>query len=233
MVCSRCGTAAPEGARFCASCGHELATIAPREERKFVSILFVDMVGSTASADGADPEDVRERNQLYYEVVRESIERFGGAVEKYVGDGVVSVFGAPLARSDDAERAVRASLSDPGWDPRAERAAPRHRARRAGRCHDGRGDRGPGRGARGHARDGRRREHRGAAAERSSTRPRDRRRPELSADASRVPFRGDAPRRGEGQARARSTRGRSAKPSPRRRGRRPRRRWSAATSSCP
>ena len=91
---------------------------------------------------------------------------------------------------------------DPGWDPRAERAAPRHRARRAGRCHDGRGDRGPGRGARGHARDGRRREHRGAAAERSSTRPRDRRRPELSADASRVPFRGDAPRRGEGQARA-------------------------------
>ena len=111
MVCSRCGTTAPEGARFCASCGNELATTAPREERKFVSILFVDMVGSTASADGADPEDVRERNQLYYEVVRESIERFGGAVEKYVGDGVVSVFGAPLARSDDAERAVRASLS--------------------------------------------------------------------------------------------------------------------------
>ena len=111
MVCSRCGTAAPEGARFCASCGNELATTAPREERKFVSILFVDMVGSTAPADGADPEDVRERNQLYYDEVRESIERFGGTVEKYVGDGVVSVFGAPLARSDDAERAVRASLS--------------------------------------------------------------------------------------------------------------------------
>ena len=115
MVCSRCGTVAPEGARFCASCGNELASeavpAAPREERKFVSILFVDMVGSTASADGADPEDVRERNQLYYDEVRGSVERFGGTVEKYVGDGVVSVFGAPLARNDDAERAVRASLS--------------------------------------------------------------------------------------------------------------------------
>jgi class 3 adenylate cyclase/tetratricopeptide (TPR) repeat protein len=102
---------APEGARFCATCGNELATTAPLEERKFVSVLFVDMVGSTAHADGADPEDVRERNQLYYEEVRSRIEQFGGVVEKYIGDAVMAVFGAPLARSDDTERAVRASLS--------------------------------------------------------------------------------------------------------------------------
>jgi class 3 adenylate cyclase/tetratricopeptide (TPR) repeat protein len=81
------------------------------EERKFVSVLFVDVVGSTARADGADPEDVRDLNELYYGEVRGRIERHGGTVEKYVGDAVMAVFGAPLARSDDAERAVRASLS--------------------------------------------------------------------------------------------------------------------------
>ena len=111
MVCPRCGTVAPDGASFCASCGNELATGAPREERKLVSILFVDIVGSTAHADGADPEDVRDRNQLYYEEVRSRIEQYGGTLEKYIGDAVMAVFGAPLARSDDAERAVRASLS--------------------------------------------------------------------------------------------------------------------------
>src|SRR4029450_7545094 len=85
--------------------------IAPREERKLVSILFVDMVGSTASADGADPEDARDRNQLYYEELRARIERYGGTVEKYIGDALMAVFGAPLAKSDDTERAIRASLS--------------------------------------------------------------------------------------------------------------------------
>jgi class 3 adenylate cyclase/tetratricopeptide (TPR) repeat protein len=110
MVCPRCGANTAEDARFCSSCGLELIA-APHEERKFVSVLFVDLVGSTALADGADPEDVRDRNQLYYEAVRGRIERHGGIVEKYIGDAVMAVFGAPLARSDDAERAVRASLS--------------------------------------------------------------------------------------------------------------------------
>ncbi len=76
-----------------------------------MSVLFVDVVGSTARADGADPEDVRDRNQLYYGETRTRIERFGGVVEKYVGDAVMAVFGAPLAHSDDAVRAVGAALS--------------------------------------------------------------------------------------------------------------------------
>jgi class 3 adenylate cyclase/tetratricopeptide (TPR) repeat protein len=110
MSCVRCGTDLPEGARFCPTCGADQAASAV-EERKLVSILFVDIVGSTARADGADPEDVRDRNQLYFNDARQRIERYGGTVEKYVGDAVMAVFGAPLARADDAERAVRAALS--------------------------------------------------------------------------------------------------------------------------
>ena len=76
-----------------------------------MSIIFVDQVGSTARADGADPEDVRDRNRLFYEEVRGRIERHGGLLEKYAGDAVMAVFGVPLARSNDAESAVRAGLS--------------------------------------------------------------------------------------------------------------------------
>jgi class 3 adenylate cyclase/tetratricopeptide (TPR) repeat protein len=109
MACVVCGSELPDGARFCPSCGAEQT--APQEERKLVSVLFVDIVGSTARADGADPEDVRDRNQLYFTEARRHIEHYGGIVEKYIGDAVMAVFGTPLAKADDAERAVSAALS--------------------------------------------------------------------------------------------------------------------------
>ena len=110
MRCPRCGSEAPAGSRFCPACGAQLSDRGPHEERKFVSVLFVDMVGSTARADGADPEDVREFNRLYHGALRACIEGFGGVVEKFIGDAVMAVFGAPRAHDDDAERAVRAAL---------------------------------------------------------------------------------------------------------------------------
>ena len=80
------------------------------EERKVVSVLFCDLVGFTAESEAADPEDVRSRIQPYHARLRQEIEGFGGTVEKFVGDAVMAVFGAPLAHEDDAERAVRAGL---------------------------------------------------------------------------------------------------------------------------
>jgi class 3 adenylate cyclase len=111
VTCPRCGALAPADARFCASCGLELASAsAEREERKVVSILFIDLVGSTSRADGADPEDVRDALELYFGCVRAEVERYGGTIEKFIGDAVMAVFGAPKAGTDDAERAVRAGL---------------------------------------------------------------------------------------------------------------------------
>jgi class 3 adenylate cyclase/tetratricopeptide (TPR) repeat protein len=83
---------------------------AAAEERKVVSVLFVDLVGFTAASEHADPEDVRARLRPYHARVKEEIERFGGTVEKFVGDAVMAVFGAPIAHEDDAERAVSAAL---------------------------------------------------------------------------------------------------------------------------
>ena len=83
----------------------------PQEERRFISVLFVDPVGFTARAERLDPEDVRAVLTPYHETVRKEIESFGGVVEKFVGDAVMSVFGAPTAYGDDAERAVRAALA--------------------------------------------------------------------------------------------------------------------------
>jgi class 3 adenylate cyclase/tetratricopeptide (TPR) repeat protein len=110
--CPTCGQENAERARFCPSCGAPLGE-APRsggEERKVVSVLFVDLVGFTARSDGADPEDVRSTLRLYHDLLKREIERFGGTVEKFIGDAVMAVFGAPVAHEDDAERAVRASL---------------------------------------------------------------------------------------------------------------------------
>lgn len=80
------------------------------EERKVVSVLFVDLVGFTAQSDSADPEDVRAILRRYHELLKREIERFGGTVEKFIGDAVMAVFGAPVAHEDDAERAIRAAL---------------------------------------------------------------------------------------------------------------------------
>jgi class 3 adenylate cyclase/tetratricopeptide (TPR) repeat protein len=111
VTCSGCGEANPDRAHFCLTCGSPLADPSrPTEERKVVSVLFVDLVGFTASSDRADPEDMRARLRPYHSRVREEIERFGGTVEKFVGDAVMAVFGAPVAHEDDAERAVRAGL---------------------------------------------------------------------------------------------------------------------------
>ena len=110
-ICPQCREESPERARFCLACGTALApTPAGEEERKVVSILFVDLVGFTASSDRADPEDVRARLHPYHAGVKKAIEHFGGTVEKFVGDAVMAAFGAPVAHEDDAERAVRAGL---------------------------------------------------------------------------------------------------------------------------
>jgi class 3 adenylate cyclase len=111
--CPVCGQENPEIARFCLACGHQLAVEAGpgREERRVVSILFVDLVGFTSQADTLDPEDVRAILTPYHDSVRREIESFGGVVEKFIGDAVMAVFGAPTAFGDDAERAVRAALA--------------------------------------------------------------------------------------------------------------------------
>jgi class 3 adenylate cyclase/tetratricopeptide (TPR) repeat protein len=112
-ACAACGFDNAEGARFCSQCGAGLGAPAAgrREERKVVSVVFVDLVGSTARAESSDPEDVRALLRVYHERAREELESFGGTVEKFIGDAVVAVFGAPVAHEDDPERAVRAALA--------------------------------------------------------------------------------------------------------------------------
>jgi class 3 adenylate cyclase/tetratricopeptide (TPR) repeat protein len=109
--CPSCGRANPFDARFCSGCGAALVEAAPpQEERKLVSVLFVDLVDSTARADRADPEDVRDVLQIYHREAKQCVEQYGGVLEKFIGDAVMAVFGAPVAHGDDAERAVRAGL---------------------------------------------------------------------------------------------------------------------------
>ena len=116
MICPACGSENREGAKFCSECGAAFAATAPaREERKVVTVLFCDLVGSTARAEGADPEDVRAMLSVYHERVRSELERFGGTVEKFIGDAVMALFGAPVAHEDDPERAVRAALAIRDW----------------------------------------------------------------------------------------------------------------------
>ena len=134
--CPSCGTQNAPGTKFCGECGTRLdgssstATAPARPsrspaavatgasgpagahatERRLVSILFADLVGFTARSDGTDPEQVREFLSDYFDVARQVVERYGGTVEKFIGDAVMAIWGAPVAQEDDAERAVRAAL---------------------------------------------------------------------------------------------------------------------------
>jgi class 3 adenylate cyclase/tetratricopeptide (TPR) repeat protein len=123
-ICAVCGTPAEAGRRFCSECGAPLAAAVPvgpsaavpgdigvpTSQRRLVSVLFVDLVGFTTASEARDAEDTRELLTRYFETARRTIERYGGTVEKFIGDAVMAVWGAPVAREDDAERAVRAAL---------------------------------------------------------------------------------------------------------------------------
>ena len=75
-----------------------------------VSVLFVDLVGFTKASEEPDAEDTRELLSRYFDTARTLVERYGGTVEKFIGDAVMAVWGSPVAQEDDAERAVRAAL---------------------------------------------------------------------------------------------------------------------------
>jgi class 3 adenylate cyclase/tetratricopeptide (TPR) repeat protein len=110
--CAVCGQDNPGGFRVCGGCGASLAgpARAPAEERRLVTVLFCDLVDFTARSDQADPEDVGALLRPYHARQRAEIERRGGTLDKFIGDGVMAVFGAPLAHEDDPERAVRCAL---------------------------------------------------------------------------------------------------------------------------
>ena len=125
--CPTCGAEAPPEARFCMSCGgglDEAAAPAPAapapprargeeplpEERRQVTVLFADLSGYTAMAEGMDPEAVKSVVDRSLRRLGQEVERYGGTVDKYIGDNVMALFGAPVAHEDDAERAVRAGL---------------------------------------------------------------------------------------------------------------------------
>src|SRR3954468_11237210 len=115
MRCPNCGQENPAGARFCFSCGKPFDEAPAREERKVITVVFADLVGFTSRAEQMDPEDVRALLAPYHQRLRNELERFGGTVEKFIGDAVMAVFGAPTAHEDDPERAMRAALAIRDW----------------------------------------------------------------------------------------------------------------------
>jgi class 3 adenylate cyclase/tetratricopeptide (TPR) repeat protein len=120
--CGSCGSDNDPGDRFCGECGAPLSlggspaalakpAAAAVSERRLVSVLFADLVGFTTLSEHRDPEEVRDLLSAYFDRCRSLIERYGGTVEKFIGDAVMAVWGTPVAREDDAERAVRAALA--------------------------------------------------------------------------------------------------------------------------
>ena len=109
-ACPNCGVPNSPSARFCNGCGNALATGAPaRESRRTVTILFCDVVGSTALGEQLDPEALRGVMSRYFTLCKTAIEAHGGSMEKFIGDAVMAVFGIPIVHEDDALRAVRAA----------------------------------------------------------------------------------------------------------------------------
>ena len=108
LICAQCGQENPDGFRFCGACGAALADAAPaREVRKTVTVLFADVVGSTALGESRDPEAVRALMANWFEDARTILGRHGGTVEKFIGDAVMAVFGIPRTHEDDAARGSR------------------------------------------------------------------------------------------------------------------------------
>jgi class 3 adenylate cyclase/tetratricopeptide (TPR) repeat protein len=109
-ACSNCGRQNPDDAAFCMACATSLEAMpAPREQRKVVTVVFCDVIGSTALGERLDPESLRDVQSRYFGAMRSAIERHEGTVEKYIGDAVMAVFGIPQVHEDDALRAVRAA----------------------------------------------------------------------------------------------------------------------------
>ena len=124
--CPVCGTVNAPDAKFCGECGNPLAgqrrtteiaaerttgqATGPIAERRLVSVLFVDLVGFTSASEQRDAEDTRDLQSIYFDLARETVERHGSLIEKFIGDAVMAVWGTPTAHEDDAERAVRTAL---------------------------------------------------------------------------------------------------------------------------
>src|SRR5581483_3187793 len=110
-ACPTCGTESPETAKFCAECGERLRpAVAPERFRRNVTILFSDVVGSTALGERLDPETLARVMGDYFAAVKPAVERHGGTLAKFIGDAVMAVFGLVELHEDDALRAVRAAL---------------------------------------------------------------------------------------------------------------------------
>lgn len=117
-ACPSCGAEHSPGQRFCGECGAPLEAATPATpsarrvsaERRIVSVLFIDLVGFTSFSEKRDPEEVRTLISDYFDLARQVIDRFGGTVDKYIGDAVMAWWGATASQEDDAERAVRAGL---------------------------------------------------------------------------------------------------------------------------
>src|SRR3990172_8584085 len=111
VTCGACGSAVPEAARFCPTCAAPLDETREGSERKLATLIFADLVGSTALAGSQDPERTRALLERFYEAMAEEISTAGGTVEKFAGDAVMGAFGAPAALEDHAERALHAAIA--------------------------------------------------------------------------------------------------------------------------